>query len=136
MKMGVVILFSNCSAIIKKKLPHKMQNLGSFTISCTIRNHEFEKALCDSGAIITPMPLLVVKRLSFGELTPTTLFLQMVDKSMTQLEGIIEDVLVKVGKFIFPVDFVVIDIKEDKQVQLLLSKPFLVIGAALIDLKK
>ena len=71
-----------------------------------------------------------------GELTPTTLFLQMVDKSMTQLKGIIEDVLVKVGKFIFPVDFVVIDIKEDKQVQLLLGRPFLVIGAALIDLKK
>ena len=60
------------------------------------------------------MPLSMVKKLSLGELTPTTLSLQMVDRSMTQLEGIIEYVLIKVGKFIFPVDFVVIDMEEDK----------------------
>ena len=55
---------------------------------------------------------------------------------MTQLEGIIEDVLVKVGKFIFPMDFVVIDMEEDKQVILLLGRPFLAICATLIDVKK
>ena len=60
------------------------------------------------------MPLSVVKRLRLGELAPTTLSLQMVDILMAQLEGIIEDVLVKVGKFIFPVDFVVINMEEDK----------------------
>ena len=49
-----------------------------------------------------------------GELTPTTMSLQMVDRSMAKLEGILEDVLVKVGKFIFPVDFVVFDTEEDK----------------------
>ena len=71
-----------------------------------------------------------------GELTPTTLSLQMADRSMTQLEGILEDVLVKVGKFIFLVDFVVIDMEEDKQVPLLLERPFLATGAALINVKK
>ena len=60
----------------------------------------------------------------------------MVDKTLAQLEGILEDVLIKVGKFIFLVDFVVIDIEEDKQVPLLLGRPFLAIGAALIDVKK
>ena len=60
----------------------------------------------------------------------------MVDKSMAQLKGILEDVLIKVGKFIFPVDFVVIDIEEDKQVPLLLGRPFLATGATLIDVKK
>ena len=60
------------------------------------------------------MPLSVVKKLSLGELTPTTMSLQMVDRSMAQPEGILEDVLVKVGKFIFPVDYVVINIEEDK----------------------
>ena len=55
---------------------------------------------------------------------------------MAQLEGILEDVLVKVGKFIFPVDFVVIDIEEYKQNPLLLGKPFLAIRASLIDVKK
>ena len=82
------------------------------------------------------MPLSVVKRLILGELTPTTMFLQMANMSMTQLEVILEDVLVKVGKFIFPVDFMVIDMEEDKQVPLLLGRPFLATGAALIDLKK
>ena len=113
-----------------------MQDLGSFTIPFTIGNHEFGKALCDSGASINLMPLLVVKRLSLVELTPTTLSLQMVNRSMTQPEGILEDVLIKVGKFIFPIDFMVIDMEEDKKVSLLLRRPFLTTGAALIDVKK
>ena len=59
----------------------------------------------------------------------------MADKTLAQSEGILEDVLIKVGKFIFPVDFVVIDIEEDKQVPLLLGRYFLAIGVALIDVK-
>ena len=82
------------------------------------------------------MPLSVVQRLSLGELTPTTITLQMDDRSMAQLEGILEDVLVKVGKFIFPVDFVIMQMEEDTQVPLLLGRPFLATGAALIDLLK
>ena len=82
------------------------------------------------------MPLSVVKRLSLGELTPTAMTLQMADRSMVQLEGILEDVLIKVGKFIFPVDFVVMNIEEDKHVPLLLGRPFLATRAALIDVKK
>ena len=94
------------------------------------------KALCDSRASINLMPLSVVKRLSLGELTPTTMTLQMADITLAQPEGILEDVLIKVGKFIFPVDFVVIDIEEDKQVPLLLGRPFLATRAAFIDVKK
>ena len=60
----------------------------------------------------------------------------MADITFDQPEGILEDVLIKVGKFIFPVDFVVIDIEEDKQVPLLLGRPFLAPGATLIDVKK
>ena len=82
------------------------------------------------------MPLSVVKRLSLGELTPTTMTLQMADITVAQPKGILEDVLIKVGKFNFPVDFVVIDIEEDKQVPLLLGRPFLTTGATLIDMKK
>ena len=93
---GVVSLSANYSAIIQKNLPQKMQDIGSFTIPCTIRNFEFGKALCGSSASINLRPLSVVKRLSSGELTPTTMSLQMVDRSMDQPEGILEDVLVKV----------------------------------------
>ena len=66
----IVSLCANYSAIIQKNLPHKMQDPGSFTIPYTIGNHEFGKALCDSGASINMMPLSMVKRLSLGELTP------------------------------------------------------------------
>ena len=82
------------------------------------------------------MPLSIVKRLIFGELTPTAMTLQMVDITMAQPEGILEDVQIKVGKFIFPVDFLVIDVEEDKQVPPLLGMSFLATGVALIDLKK
>ena len=72
------------------------------------------KALCDSEASINLMPLFVAKRLSLGELTPTAMTLQMADRTLDHPKGILEYVLIKVGKFIFPVDFLVIDIEEDK----------------------
>ena len=113
-----------------------MQDSSSFTIPCTIGNFEFKKALCDSRSSIKLMPLSVVKKLSLGELTPTAITLQMADKTMAQLEGVLEDVLIKVGKFIFPMDFIVMDMEEDTQFPLLLGRPFLATGAALIDVKK
>ena len=82
------------------------------------------------------MPLSVVQRLSLGELTLTTITLQMDDISMAQPKGVLEDVLVKVGKFIFPMDFVVMKMEEDNQVPLLSGRPFLATGAALIDVQK
>ena len=94
------------------------------------------KALCDSGASINLMPLSIAKRLSLGEFTPTAMTLQMVDKTLAHPEGIFEDVLIKVGKFVFPVDFVVINIEKDKQIPLLLGRPFLATGVTLIDVKK
>ena len=114
----------------------KMQDPGSFTIPCTIGNSKMGKALRDSGARINLMPLSVVKRLCLGELTPIAMTPQMVHKKLAQLKGILEDVLIKVGKFIFLVDFVVIAIEEDKQVPLLLGRPFLTTRATLIGVKK
>ena len=133
---GVVNLTATCSAVIKKNLPEKMKDPGSFIIPCTIGGFEIQKALCDSGSIINLMPLSVARKLSLGELTPTTVTLQMADRTMAKLEGIIEDVLVKVGKFVFPVDFIILGIEEDPQVPLLLGRPFLATGAALIDMQK
>ena len=59
------------------------------------------------------MPLSIAKRLRLGELTPVTMTLQMADRTLAHPEVILEDVLIKVGKFVFPVDFVVINIEED-----------------------
>ena len=82
------------------------------------------------------MPLSVARKLSLGELTPTTVTLQMADRTMVKPERVIEDVLAKVGKFIFPVDFIILDMEEDSKVPLLLGRPFLATGAALIDMQK
>ena len=133
---GIVILTATCSVIIQKKLPAKMKDPSSFTIPCSIGKYEFKKALCDSGASINLMPLSVVQRLNLGELTPTAITLKMADRSMAQPEGILEDVLIKVGKFIVPADFFIMQMVEDNQVLLLLGRPFLATGAALIDVQK
>ena len=133
---GVLSLTATCSAVIQKSLPAKMKDPSSFTILCTTGKYEFKKSLCDSGANINLMPLSVVQRLSLGELSPTTITLQMADRSMAQPEGVLEDVLVKVGKFIFPVDFVVMKMEEETHVPLLLGRPFLENGVALIDVKE
>ena len=133
---GIVNLTATCNAVIQRSLPAKMKDPGNFTIPCSIGKYEFKKALYDSGANINLMPLSVVQRLSLGELTPTTIILQMVDRSMAQPKGVLKDVLVKVGKFIFPVDFVVMKMEEDNQVPLLLGRPFFVTSVALIDVKK
>ena len=82
------------------------------------------------------MPLSVAKRLSLGELTPIAMTLQMADRTLAHPEAILEDVLIKVENFIFLMDFIVIDIEEDKRVPLLLGRPFLATRAALIDVKK
>ena len=94
------------------------------------------KALCDSRASINLRPLSVAKRLSLGELTPTAMTLQMANRTLAHPEGILEDVLIKVGKFVFLVDIIVINIEEDKKVPLLLGRPFLATRATLIDVKK
>ena len=133
---GVVNLTATCSVVRKKNLLEKMKDPGNFTIPCTIGRFEIQKALCDFGASINLMPLSVARRLNLGEITPTTVTLQMADRTMAKPEGVIEDVLVKVGKFVFPVDFIILDIEEDSQVPLLLGRPFLATGAALIDMQK
>ncbi|XP_024022403.1 uncharacterized protein LOC112091896 [Morus notabilis] len=128
-----VKLTEECSAIIKRQLPEKLKDPGCFTIPCTIGGSTFERALCDLGASINLIPLSVFRKLGLGEVTPTTISWQMADRSITYPWGIIEDVLVKVDKFIFPVDFVVLDMEEDQEIPIILGRPFLATGRALID---
>ena len=78
------------------------------------------------------MPLSLVNKLNLGELTPMTLSLHMTDRSLTYPQGILEYVLVKVDKFIFPVDFVVLEMEEDKDFPIILGRPFLATGQALM----
>ena len=109
-----VKLTEECSAILQRKLPKKANDLGSFIIiPCIIGGSSFEKTLCDLGASINLIPLSVFQKLGLGEVKPTTILLQMADRFIIYPKGIIEDVLVKVDKFIFPMDFIVLDMEED-----------------------
>ena len=82
------------------------------------------------------MPLSFFKRLGVGELKPTRMKLQLADRSIAIPRGVLENILVKVEKFIFPADFVVLDIEEDQKVPIILGRPFLATGGALIDVQK
>ena len=75
------------SAILQRKLPQKLKDPGSFTIPCIIGNSIFEKALCDLGASINLMPLSIFRRLGLGEACPTTITLQLEDRSLKHPRG-------------------------------------------------
>ena len=131
-----VNLTEECSAILHRKLPQKLKDPASFTIPCTIGTAIFERALCDLGASINLIPLSIFKRLGLGEARPTTVTLQLADRSLKHPRGVIEDVLVKVDKFIFPTDFIVLDMEEDKEIPIILGRPFLATGRAMIDVQR
>ncbi|KAL0454834.1 UNVERIFIED_CONTAM: hypothetical protein Slati_0822600 [Sesamum latifolium] len=131
-----VKLNEECSAILQNKLPPKLKDLGSFSIPCTIGNIDFDKVLCDLGASVNLMPYSIFEKLGMHELTPSIITLQLADRSIKYPRGIVEDVLVKVGKLIIPVDFIVLDMEEDKNMPLILGRPFLATSRALIDVQK
>ena len=122
------MLIEESSAILQKKLPPKLKDPGSFTIPFTIGKSYFDRALCDLGASINLMPLSVFRKLGLGEVKSTTISLQLADRSIKYPRGVIEDVLVKVDKFIFPADFIILDMDEDEEIPLTLGQPFLVTG--------
>ena len=133
---GTITLTEECSAILQKKLPPKLQDPGSFDVPFSIGNQVSGKALCDLGASINLMLLSMFKRLRLREPKSTTISLQLTDKSYQHPQDIIENVLVKVGKFIFPSDFVILVMEEDDTVPIILGRPFLSTGKAQINVQE
>ncbi|XP_038880334.1 uncharacterized protein LOC120071976 [Benincasa hispida] len=132
----IVALTYECSALFQNNIPTKMKDLGSLTLPCSIRGKKVGNTLCDLGASINLMPLLIFKKLNISSARPTTITLQLADRSITHLEGKLENVLVQVDKFIFPADFIILDYEADREVPIILGRPFLAIGQALIDVQK
>ncbi|XP_062089538.1 uncharacterized protein LOC133796074 [Humulus lupulus] len=130
-----VALTEGCSAMLKSKIPPKLKDPGSFTIPCSIRGRDVGRTLCDLGASINLMPMSIFKKLGIGEARPTTVTLQLANRSMAHPEGKIEDVLVQVDKFIFPADFIILDYEADREVPIILGRPFLATGRTLIDMQ-
>ncbi|GJZ66811.1 reverse transcriptase domain-containing protein [Tanacetum coccineum] len=133
LELAKIPLNENCSAMLLKKLPEKLGDPDKFLIPCNFPGMDVCHALADLGASINLMPLSIWKKLSLPELTPTRMTLELADRSITHPKGLAEDVYVKVGKFHFPTDFVVVDFKADPRVPLILGRSFLRTGRALID---
>ncbi|GJY99491.1 reverse transcriptase domain-containing protein [Tanacetum coccineum] len=126
-------LTENCSAVIMKKLPEKLGDPGRFLIPCDFIKMPQCMALADLGASINLMPLGIYQKLKLPELVPTKMSLELANGSLAYPTGIAEDVLVKVGQFSFPADFVVVDYEVNYRVPLILGRPFLRTARVLID---
>ena len=122
-------LTEQVSAIIQCKTPVKYKDPGFPTISVNIGGTYVEKALLDLGASVNLLPYLVYKQSGLGELKPTTITLSLADKSVKIPKGTVEDVLVQVDKFYYPVDFVILDTEPvvvgANYVPIILRRPFL-----------
>nr|XP_016514043.1 PREDICTED: uncharacterized protein LOC107830882 [Nicotiana tabacum] len=131
--LSTVTLTQTCSTVMAKPMAQKISDPGSFTIPCTIGSYAFAKALCYLGASINLMPQAVYTKLGIGRARPTSMLLQLADRTVKRPTGIFDDVLVQVGKFVFPADFVILDCQVDEEIPLILGRPFLATGKVLID---
>ncbi|XP_020234683.1 uncharacterized protein LOC109814625 [Cajanus cajan] len=128
-------LEAGCSAIIQKNLPPKFKDPRSFTIPITIGDLSVGRALLDLGASINLMPLSMLDRVEQVTVKPTCMTLQLADRSVKYPYGVIENMLVKVHKFIFLVDFVIMDMEEDSAIPIILGRPFMKTARPIIDVE-
>ncbi|GJV24006.1 reverse transcriptase domain-containing protein [Tanacetum coccineum] len=126
-------LNENCSAVVLKKLLEKLGDPGRFLILCDFSEFDSYLALADLGASINLMPLSIWKKLGLPGLNDTKMVLELADRTISKPTGVAENVVVKVGKFYFPANFVVLDFIADPRVPLILGRPFLMTAHALID---
>jgi hypothetical protein len=132
-------LTEHVSSILQCKIPVKYKDPGCPTIACMIGDSKVERALLDLGVSVNLLPYSVYVQLGLGELKPTSVTLQLADRSVKVPRGIIEDVLIKVDKFYYPVDFIVLDTEPimnvEIQIPVILGRPFLATANALINCK-
>ena len=130
-------LTEQVSAIIECKTPVKYKDPGCPTISVNIGGISVEKALLDLGASVNLLPYSMYKQLGLGELKPTSITLSLADRSIKIPKGTIEDVLIQVDRFYYPVDFVVLDTEPvavgTNRVPIILGRPFLATSNAIIN---
>ncbi|XP_050878185.1 uncharacterized protein LOC127082002 [Lathyrus oleraceus] len=118
------------------KIPIKKKDREVVTIPCTIRDKSFNKDLIDLGASVSLMLLSIYKKLGIRVVQDTRMTLRFADHSVKKPYGIVEDVLVKIDKFVFPVDFLILEMLEDEEIPLILGRPFLETGRCLINIEE
>jgi hypothetical protein len=130
-------LTEQVSAIIQHKVPPKYKNPGYPTISYTIVDYMIERALLDLGASVNLLPFSVYLQLGLGEFKPISVTLQLADHFVRKLMGVVEDVLVKVDNFYYPIDFLILDndptLHPCANIPIILDRPFFTTVNALIN---
>ncbi|GJT00110.1 reverse transcriptase domain-containing protein, partial [Tanacetum coccineum] len=129
----MITINERCSAVLLNKLPSKEKDPGSFTIPYDIGHLHIDNALADLGASISLMPYTMYEKLGLGEPKPTRMSLELADRSIQYPQGIAEDVLIKIDKFILPIDFVILDMREDSRISIIIGRPFLATARVMID---
>nr|GEV48155.1 reverse transcriptase domain-containing protein [Tanacetum cinerariifolium] len=132
-ELAKIPLNENCSVMLLNKILEKLGDPSKFLIPCDFPGMDVCHALANHGASINLMPLSIWKKLSIPELTPIRMTLELADRSITPPKGVAKDVFVKVGKFHFSTDFIVVDFEAYPRVPLILGKSFLRIGCDLVD---
>ncbi|GKE60650.1 hypothetical protein Tco_1511017, partial [Tanacetum coccineum] len=102
-----------CSTLLLNQLPPKEEDPGSFILPCSIRRLDFNNTLADLGASISIMPFSMYKRLGMGKLEPINMVIEMTDNTKSIPKLMVKNLLIRIDKFIFPVDFVILDMIED-----------------------
>ncbi|XP_055824308.1 uncharacterized protein LOC129892781 [Solanum dulcamara] len=125
MDFEIIEVSHSCSTIMSSNVVVKIDDPGAFTIPFTIGLYQFANALYFLGASINLMPYAIFKQLSFGEPKPTTKRFLIAVRSIKCPIGILYDILVKVNKFIFQADFVILDCEIDVELPIILGRPFL-----------
>ncbi|XP_022019690.1 uncharacterized protein LOC110919739 [Helianthus annuus] len=131
--LSCVLMNENCSALLQNRLPEKMGDPGSFTLPCLIGSMSVSHALADLGASINLMPYKVFAKLDLGEPSPIRMRIRLAERSNKYPRGFVENMLVKIDKFVFPVDFVILDMDEDSKVPLIHGRPFLNTARTIVD---
>ncbi|GKD43512.1 reverse transcriptase domain-containing protein [Tanacetum coccineum] len=133
-ELANTLINAKCSAILLNKVPENLDDPRQFLIPCVLQDLEVCNSLADSEESINLMPLSIYKKLRIEPLNPTQMTLELANRSVTFLMGIAEDVIVKVQKFNFLADFVIVDFETDPIVPIILGRPFLRTTRALVDL--
>ncbi|XP_060200265.1 uncharacterized protein LOC132628504 [Lycium barbarum] len=132
-----VVSVTHCvSSIISTTNVQKKEDLGAFTIPCSIGQHDFACSLCDNGDSIKLMSLAIYEQLGLGIVRPNNMLLQMVDRSIKKTVGVVDNVLVRVGEFFLPADFFILDFTIYKDIPIILGRHFLATGKTLMDFEK
>ncbi|GKA57486.1 reverse transcriptase domain-containing protein [Tanacetum coccineum] len=135
-QISTAFLSDESSAILQNKVPPKLGDPGSFLIPCNFNKAFSCNALVNLCAIINLMPYSLYAKLSLETLNPTKMSVRLADRSFQYPVGITENMLVEVGKFTFPTDFVILEMEEDSKVPLILGRPFLHSADAVIRVKQ